>query len=139
MISNFKIKYQGLTTMWVYKDQTNPKEMLKKQTYVIYWHQRGREMGYELCKGRWDYEPSENEVLTNLKTFETKTIKVKNPKIYFYHVPCVWFPKTKKEDCFRIANKKILKEFQADNKIQVSAGKSTNNNPESKTRGEQHE
>ena len=49
MISNFKIKYQGLTTMWVYKDQTNPKEKFKKQTYVIYWHQRGREMGYELC------------------------------------------------------------------------------------------
>ena len=29
--------------------------------------------------------------------------------------------------------------FQADNKIQVSAGKSTNNNPESKTRGENDE
>ena len=31
------------------------------------------------------------------------------------------------------------KEFQADNKIQVSARKSTNNNPESKTRGENDE
>ena len=30
-------------------------------------------------------------------------------------------------------------EFQADNKIQVSARKSTNNNPESKTRGENDE
>ena len=32
-----------------------------------------------------------------------------------------------------------LTEFQADNKIQVSARKSTNNNPESKTRGENDE
>ena len=32
-----------------------------------------------------------------------------------------------------------LTEFQADDKIQVSAGKSTNNNPESKTRGENDE
>jgi hypothetical protein len=31
----------------------------------------------------------------------------------------------------------VKTEFQADNKIQVSAGKSTNNNPESKTKGEQ--
>ena len=31
----------------------------------------------------------------------------------------------------------VKTEFQADNKIQVSAGKSTNNNPESKTNGEQ--
>ena len=31
---------------------------------------------------------------------------------------------------------RFVKEFQADNKIQVSAGKSTNNNPELKTRGE---
>ena len=30
-------------------------------------------------------------------------------------------------------------EFVADNKIQVSAGKSTNNNPESKTKGENDE
>ena len=30
-----------------------------------------------------------------------------------------------------------ITEFQADNKIQVSARKSTNNNPESKTNGEQ--
>ena len=34
---------------------------------------------------------------------------------------------------------KLITEFQADNKIQVSAGKSTNNNPESKTRGENDE
>ena len=33
----------------------------------------------------------------------------------------------------------VKTEFQADNKIQVSAGKSTNNNPESKTRGENDE
>ena len=32
-----------------------------------------------------------------------------------------------------------ITEFQADNKIQVSARKSTNNNPESKTRGENDE
>ena len=32
-----------------------------------------------------------------------------------------------------------ITEFQADDKIQVSAGKSTNNNPESKTRGENDE
>jgi hypothetical protein len=31
---------------------------------------------------------------------------------------------------------KLITEFQADNKIQVSAGMSTNNNPESKTNGE---
>lgn len=31
---------------------------------------------------------------------------------------------------------KLITKFQADNKIQVSAGKSTNNNPESKTNGE---
>ena len=35
--------------------------------------------------------------------------------------------------------KKLLTEFQADNKIQVSAGKSTNNNPELKTKGENDE
>ena len=33
----------------------------------------------------------------------------------------------------------LTTEFQADNKIQVSARKSTNNNPESKTRGENDE
>ena len=33
----------------------------------------------------------------------------------------------------------VKTEFQADDKIQVSAGKSTNNNPESKTRGENDE
>ena len=31
---------------------------------------------------------------------------------------------------------KLITKFQADNKIQVSAGMSTNNNPESKTNGE---
>ena len=35
--------------------------------------------------------------------------------------------------------KKLLTEFQADNTIQVSAGKSTNNNPELKTKGENDE
>jgi len=34
---------------------------------------------------------------------------------------------------------KLETEFQADDKIQVSAGKSTNNNPESKTKGENDE
>ena len=38
-----------------------------------------------------------------------------------------------------ITRPKLITEFQADNKIQVSAGKSTNNNPESKTRGENDE
>ena len=36
----------------------------------------------------------------------------------------------------QLAKRERLTEFQADNKIQVSARKSTNNNPESKTRGE---
>ena len=40
---------------------------------------------------------------------------------------------------FRTLFSKTEKEFQADNKIQVSARKSTNNNPESKTRGENDE
>ena len=35
--------------------------------------------------------------------------------------------------------KKLLTEFQADNTIQVSARKSTNNNPELKTKGENDE
>ena len=35
--------------------------------------------------------------------------------------------------------KKLNTKFQADNKIQVSAGKSTNNNPELKTKGENDE
>ena len=39
----------------------------------------------------------------------------------------------------KINRPKIITEFQADNKIQASAGKSTNNNPESKTRGENDE
>ena len=39
-------------------------------------------------------------------------------------------------DC--VGNKQFT-EFQADNKIQVSAGKSTNNNPELKTKGENDE
>ena len=39
----------------------------------------------------------------------------------------------------KINKPKLITEFQADNKIQVSAGKSTNNNPESKTRGENDE
>ena len=38
-----------------------------------------------------------------------------------------------------ITRPKLITEFQADNKIQVSARKSTNNNPESKTRGENDE
>ena len=135
MISNFKIKYQGLTTMWVYKDQTNPKEMLKKQTYIIY--KKGS--GFELAKGRWEYEPNTKEILVSWTPLKLKTIKIKNPKICFFSTSHFQFSSERKEDCFRIANKRILKEFQADNKIQVSARKSTNNNPESKTKGENDE
>ena len=39
----------------------------------------------------------------------------------------------------KINRPKIITEFQADNKIQVSARKSTNNNPELKTKGENDE
>ena len=39
----------------------------------------------------------------------------------------------------KINKPKLITEFQADNKIQVSAGKSTNNNPELKTKGENDE
>ena len=43
--------------------------------------------------------------------------------------------KTELKDLDKLDLVKIT-EFQADNKIQVSARKSTNNNPESKTKGE---
>ena len=36
MLGNFKIKYDGLQTIWVYKDHTNPKDILnKKNTQYI--------------------------------------------------------------------------------------------------------
>ncbi len=108
MISNFKIKYQGLTTMWVYKDQTNPKEMLKKQTYIIY--KRGS--GFELAKGRWEYEPNTKEILVSWTPLKLKTIKIKNPKICFFSTSHFQFSSERKEDCFRIANKRILKELK---------------------------
>ena len=30
-MNNFKIKYDGLQTMWVYKDHTNPKNILNQK------------------------------------------------------------------------------------------------------------
>ena len=80
-----------------------------------------------------------------------KLVKVQlSQKVKKYYIDPIEF-KTVNEALDYLKNTKQIKfkekllnqiqstEFQADNKIQVSARKSTNNNPESKTRGENDE
>jgi len=130
MLDNFKIKYDGLQTMWVYKDHTIPKDILNIKTIVLY--KKGSMVDF--CIGRWKYEPDTAEILVSWSpTLETKIVKVKNPKIRFYIDSHKLFYKKDKEKCFDLANKKIeniIKEFVADDKIQTST-KSTINNSES--------
>ena len=72
-----------------------------------------------------------------LRVTQTTTKKTPYKRIYKYfdtHKEAVNFA------CDKNLMKDLVKtEFQADNKIQVSAGKSTNNNPELKTKGENDE
>jgi len=124
-MNNFKIKYQGQLTFWVHKDQTNPKEMLNKWTYIIYKTKRGLNWGYEIVKGRWEYEPNTKEIVLSWSPLKLKTIKIKNPKIYFFHTTQSFYPIDKKEMCFERANKKI-KEL-SDNVTSSSSSDKSNN------------
>jgi len=69
--------------------------------------------------------------------------KLRNITQYYKHIKHFDTPSEELEDhgyWKRVKNVRYPSiDFQADNKIQVSAGKSTNNNPESKTRGENDE
>ena len=58
--------------------------------------------------------------------FISKTVKEKTDK-------------AREDDDEKFWDNYLKTEFQADDKIQASAGKSTNNNPESKARGENDE
>ena len=130
MLGNFKIKYDGLQTIWVYKDHTNPKDILNKKTIVLY--KQGSMIDF--CIGSWRYEPDTREKLISLTPIQTEIVKVKNPKICFYIKSHKLYYKKDKEKCFDLANKKIeniIKEFVADDNIQTSTRKSTINNSES--------
>jgi len=120
-MNNFKIKYQDQSTYWVRKDQTNPKEMLNKWTYIIW--KKGS--GFELAKGRWEYEPDTKEILLSWKPLKIKTIKIKNPKIYFFSTSHFTFSSERKEDCFKIANKRINELL--DNATSSSSSDKSNN------------
>ena len=103
MLNNFKIKYDGLQTMWVYKYHTNPKDILNKKTIVLY--KQGSMVDF--CIGRWNYEPDTKERLVSWSPIQTEIIKIKNPKIRFYIDSHRLFYKKDKEKFFDFANKKI--------------------------------
>ena len=103
MLGNFKIKYDGLQTMWVYKDHITPKNILNKETIVLY--KQGSMIDF--CLGSWRYEPDTNERLISLTPLQTEIIRIKNPKIHFYIDSHKLFYKKDKEKCFDLANKKM--------------------------------
>ena len=78
--NNWKLKYQGLVTSYVYKDHTNIKNVLKKKTIVIF--KKGSML--DLNIGYWDYESPTVERLVSWNPPIIKTVKIKNPKIVFY-------------------------------------------------------
>jgi len=103
MLGSFKIKYDGLQTMWVYKDHTNIKDILNKDTIVLY--KKGSMVDF--CLGSWRYEPDTVERLVSWSPIQTKIVKIKNPKIRFYITSHKLYYKKDKEKCFNLANKKI--------------------------------
>ena len=103
MLGNFKIKYDGLQTMWVYKDHITPKNILNKETIVLY--KQGSMIDF--CLGCWRYEPDTRERLISMTPIQTEIVKVKNPKIRFYIKARKLFYKIDKVKCFELANKKI--------------------------------
>ena len=103
MLGNFKIKYDGLQTMWVYKDHITPKNILNKQTIVLY--KQGSMVDFCLCC--WRYEPDTRERLISLTPIQTEIVKIKNPKIRFYITSRKLYYKKDKVKCFKLANKKM--------------------------------
>ena len=103
MLGNFKIKYDGLQTMLVYKDHITPKNILNKETIVLY--KQGSMIDF--CLGSWRYEPDTKERLISLTPLQTEIIRIKNPKIHFYIDSHKLFYKKDKEKCFDLANKKM--------------------------------
>jgi hypothetical protein len=101
--NNWKIKYQGQLTFWVYKDYTNTKQILNKRTVVIY--KQGS--GFDVCVGAWQYEHPTKQVLLSWDPIKIKTVKIKNPKICFFHSTHREFKKEEREKCFEFANKRI--------------------------------
>ena len=103
MLGNFKIKYDGLQTMWVYKDDITPKNILKKETIVLY--KQGSMVDF--CLGCWNYEPDTREILISMTPIQTEIVRIKNPKIRFYIKARKLFYKKDKVKCFKLANKKM--------------------------------
>lgn len=127
-MNNFKIKYDGLQTMWVYKDHTNPKNILNQKTIVLY--KKGSMIDF--CIGRWKYEPTTFEKLTSLNPITIETVTIKNPKIRFYIDAHNVYYKKDREKCFVLANQRI-KEL-LDNATSSSSSDKSSNKANSETR-----
>jgi len=109
--NNWKLKYQGLVTSYVYKDHTNIKNVLKKKTIVIF--KRGSML--EFNKGHWDYEEPTLQKLVSWNPPVIKTVKIKNPKIVFYIDAQKTYDKENRDKCFETANKRIKELLEKEN------------------------